>query len=173
MKNIMLIGFMATGKSAVARGICREYQMELVEMDEEIEKKEGRKISDIFEEDGEAYFRELETAFLRGINEKENQVVSCGGGVVLRRENVELMKQNGAVVLLKASPETILERVKRNHNRPLLEGNKNIAFIKKMMDERKDKYLEAADIIIATDGKGVKAICREIMSKVENNKRKN
>lgn len=169
MKNIMLIGFMATGKSTIARRMCRDYQMKIVEMDVEIEKKEGRKISDIFSKNGEAYFRNLETELLRDINEKEDQVVSCGGGVVLRKENVELMKRNGVVVLLTASPEIILERVKRNNNRPLLEGKKNIADIKQMLEERKDKYMEAADIIISTDGKDIKTVCKEIMKKIENN----
>lgn len=106
---------------------------------------------------------------MRDINEKEDQVVSCGGGVVLRKENVELMKRNGVVVLLTASPEIILERVKRNNNRPLLEGKKNIADIKQMLEERKDKYMEAADIIISTDGKDIKTVCKEIMKKIENN----
>ena len=95
MKNIFLIGFMGTGKSTVARNMKRRYHTEILEMDETIEEREGMKISDIFSQKGELYFRDLETELLEEIQEKDNIVVSCGGGVVLRKENIELMKKNG------------------------------------------------------------------------------
>ena len=120
--NIMLIGFMGAGKSAVSSYLGTQYKMNIVEMDQMIEKREGMSISDLFARYGEAYFRGRETALLEELGKRRNTVVSCGGGVVLREENIALMKKSGKVVLLTASPETIYERVKNNDQRPLLAG---------------------------------------------------
>lgn len=162
MDNIFLIGFMGTGKSTVAKRLSSIYHLEVVEMDELIEKRQGMKISDIFAKHGEEYFRKLETDLLKEIQSKKNVVVSCGGGTPLRNENVEAMKKNGKVVLLNATAESIFERVKNNHDRPLLENNKNVDYIREMLDGRKDKYFAAADFIIETDNKSKDQICKEI-----------
>ena len=162
MDNIFLIGFMGTGKSTVAKRLSSIYHLEVVEMDELIEKRQGMKISDIFAKYGEEYFRKLETDLLNEIQSKKNVVVSCGGGTPLRNENVEAMKKNGKVVLLNATAESIFERVKNNHDRPLLENNKNVDYIREMLDGRKDKYFAAADFIIETDNKSKDQICKEI-----------
>lgn len=95
-------------------------------------------------------------------------MVSCGGGVPLREENVEHMRKNGVVIWLTAQPETILERVSRNDNRPLLRGNKNIEFITDMMSKRYDKYKAAADIRVAVDQKEPGEICQEILDRLLN-----
>ena len=165
-KNIMLIGFMGTGKSTVASCLCETHGMELVEMDELIAKREGMSIPDIFAKKGETYFRDLETNLVIELQSEVNKVVSCGGGVVLRECNVKEMKKNGCVVLLTAQPETVLERVKDDDNRPLLRGNKNVKFISEMMEKRREKYETAADVVISTDGKDVETICKEIIEKV-------
>lgn len=165
-KNIMLIGFMGTGKSTVASCLCETYGMDLVEMDELIATREGMGISDIFAKHGEAYFRDLETNLVIELQSEVNKVVSCGGGVVLRECNVKEMKKNGCVVLLTAKPETVLERVKDDDNRPLLRGNKNVEFISEMMEKRREKYEAAADVVISTDNKDVETICKEIIEKV-------
>ena len=165
-KNIMLIGFMGTGKSTVASCLCEIYGMDLVEMDELIAAREGMSIPDIFAKKGETYFRDLETNLVIELQSKTNKVVSCGGGVVLRDCNVKEMKKNGCVVLLTAQPETVLERVKDDDNRPLLRGNKNVEFISEMMEKRREKYETAADVVISTDGKDVETICKEIIEKV-------
>lgn len=166
MKDIIfLIGFMGTGKSAVAEYLRQNYGLEAVEMDAVIEEREGMNVSRIFEEKGEAYFRDLETELLRELGGRKNLVVSCGGGAPMRACNVELMRENGTVVFLTASPETVYERVKNSHNRPLLEKNKNIPFIASLMEERRERYEGAADFLTATDGRGVAEICEEIMSR--------
>lgn len=163
MKNLYLIGFMGSGKSTAAKVFQDEYHMNLVEMDEEIVKQEKRAISEIFATDGEEYFRDLETALIKKIQAGTNQVVSCGGGAVLRSKNVEMMKKNGKLVLLRAKPETILGRVKRSTDRPLLNGNMNVEYITELIEKRRAIYEAAADLIIDTDGKSVHAVCREIM----------
>jgi len=167
MKNIFLIGYMGTGKSTVAACMAKQYGMEVLEMDQTIVEREGMSISDIFEKRGEDYFRDIETKLLLEIQKQENKVVSCGGGVVLREQNVEVMKKEGYIVLLSAKPETILERVKDDDSRPLLQGNKNIAFINDMLEKRRPKYESAADVVIQTDGKMVTEICYEILKKIE------
>lgn len=89
-------------------------------------------------------------------------VVSCGGGAVLREENVALMKKNGTIVLLTAEPETIFERVRHSSERPVLNGNMNVEYIAGLMEKRRPKYEAAADLVVATDGKRTEEICKEI-----------
>lgn len=165
-RNIFLIGFMGSGKTTVANYLSKTYGMQTEEMDNAISRQEGMSISDIFAVHGEAYFRGLETELLIKMQKKENIVVSCGGGVPMREENVAEMKKSGSIILLKASPETIYERVKDNHERPLLEGNKNIAYISELMEKRREKYEAAADFVVDTDGKKISVIAQEIMQKL-------
>ena len=164
--QLYLTGFMGTGKSTVARCLCRYYNMKQIEMDRQIEVEEGMKISQIFKEKGEAYFRKKETEFLEKIQDQENVVVSCGGGTVMQSRNVEIMKKNGKIFLLTAQPETISRRVKNNHDRPLLEGRKNEAYISELMEKRRAKYEAAADIVINTDGKSIIEVCEELVQKL-------
>lgn len=166
MKNIFLIGYMGTGKSTVAAYMAKQYGMEVMEMDQMIVEQEGMSISDIFAKHGENYFRDVETKLLVEIQTQDNKVVSCGGGVVLREQNVEEMRKGGHIVLLSAKAETILERVKDDNSRPLLQGNKNIAFINDMLEQRRPKYESAADVVIQTDGKQVADICNEISEQI-------
>lgn len=164
--NLMLIGFMGTGKSTVANKLKQRLLVEQIEMDALIEQEAGMSIPDIFEKFGEAYFRDLETEMLRKFKEKKPVVVSCGGGAILRDENIEIMKGQGKIILLTATPETIYERVKDSHDRPVLNGNMNVEYISELMEKRRERYEMAADIIIATDGKSVDEICNEILETV-------
>lgn len=167
MKNIFLIGFMGTGKSTVADYLSRNHGMEILEMDQLIAEREGRSISDIFSQCGEEYFRNAETKLLIEIQDTHNKIVSCGGGVVLRAKNVVEMKKSGQIVLLTAEPGTILERVKGNDQRPLLQGNMNVTYISEMIEKRREKYEQAADVVIHTDRKSVSQICKEILEQVK------
>ncbi len=166
MINIFLIGFMGSGKSTVASCLAKKYGMEIVEMDQVIVEREGMSISDLFAHKGEIYFRDVESQLLIEIQEKQDRVISCGGGVVLREQNVKEMKKCGKVVLLNARPETILERVRDDENRPLLQGNKDVKFISDMMKQRRPKYEEAADFVVETDGKDAEEICKEIFDRI-------
>lgn len=167
--NIVLIGFMGAGKSTISDYLRTAFAMEVVEMDQIISERQGMSISDIFETYGEEYFRDLETNLLIEMQSRTNVVISCGGGVPMRERNVTEMKKNGKVVLLTAKPETILERVRDNHDRPLLEGNKNVDFIAGLMEKRRQKYEAAADIIIETDGKNELQICEELIQGILKN----
>ena len=164
--NIFLIGFMGAGKSTISDYLKNALAMDVVEMDQCIVERQGMSISDIFETYGEEYFRELETNLLIEMQSRSNVVVSCGGGVPMRERNVVEMKKNGRVVLLTAKPETILERLKDNHDRPLLENNKNVSFIADLLEKRRAKYEAAADIVVETDGKSELEICEELIHRL-------
>lgn len=164
--NIVIIGFMGSGKTTISDYLSTVFAMETVEMDRIIVEREGMSIPDIFDVYGEEYFRNLETNLLIEMQSKSNVVISCGGGVPMRANNVVEMKKNGRVVLLTAKPETIYNRVKDSHDRPLLENNKNVPYISELMEKRRIKYEEAADIIIETDGKDELEICEELVQKL-------
>ena len=156
--NIVLIGFMGAGKSTISEFLKTAFAMDVIEMDQIIAEREGMSISDIFEVYGEQYFRDLETNLLIEMQARTNVVISCGGGTP--------MKKNGRVVLLTAKPETILDRVKDSHDRPLIENNKTVPFIAELMEKRREKYEAAADIVIETDGKDKLQICEELIHRL-------
>ena len=164
--HIFLIGFMGSGKSTVAKYLSSAYQMKQIEMDEQIEKNEGRSISSIFEKEGEEYFRTLETELLKSLDPRETFVVSCGGGAAVKEENVREMKEKGRIILLSAQPETVYARVKNSHNRPLLEGNMNVSYIKELMDKRQKLYERAADFQVKTEGRTAEDIGEEIIKQI-------
>lgn len=165
-KNIFLIGFMGTGKSTIAKIIEEESGRTLVEMDERLVEEAGMSINDIFEKYGEPHFRDMETELIRTIGTEGNSVVSCGGGVPMREVNVEAMRKSGTIVYLETTPETIFERVRYSTNRPLLNGNMNVEYITKLMNDRRPKYEAAADLTISTEGKTKQEICKEILDKL-------
>ena len=163
-EHIFLIGFMGCGKSTNAACLAEMTGAKQVEMDQMIVENEGMAIADIFNEKGEPYFRMLETELIKSFAGVKPAVISCGGGAVLKEENVRFMKECGKIVLLTAEPETIYERVKDSTDRPILNGNMNVGYIEELMEKRRPKYEEAADVTIATDGKTSKEICEEILA---------
>ncbi|MBR6345404.1 MAG: shikimate kinase [Lachnospiraceae bacterium] len=163
MKNIFFVGFMGAGKSTVARNLQKRLKMNLVEMDERIEKEQGMTIPEIFEKYGESRFRNLESELILTIGKEGNTIVSCGGGVVVRPENIEYMKKNGMVIFLSAKPETVFDRVKDSTNRPILNGNMNVEYIGELMEKRRALYEAAADVKISTDGKSIDEITDEVI----------
>lgn len=165
--NIMLIGFMGVGKSTVSKELSKKFGMPEIDMDAIIVEKEDKSINEIFAEKGEEYFRKVETDCLIDIQKNKGYIVSCGGGVVVKDENINYMKNGGVILFLTATPETIYNRVKDDDSRPILKGNKNVEFIKQLMNKRKDRYLEVADIIISTDDKTINEIVDEITDKLE------
>lgn len=164
--NIVLIGFMGAGKTTVSDYLSTMFAMDIVEMDQVIADREEMSIPDIFATYGEEYFRNMETNLLIEMQSRKNTVISCGGGAALRERNVAEMKKNGRVVLLTASPETIYERVKDSDDRPVLNGRKNVEGISELMEQRREKYEAAADIVINTDNKNVLQICEELVQRV-------
>ena len=151
-EHIFMIGFMGVGKTSTSRILSKKLGVKENDTDAMIVKQEKKSIAEIFADEGEEYFRKTETGIIDKLAELEPCIVSCGGGMAMREVNVVKMKKIGKVVLLTATPETIYSHVKDSTNRPLLNGNMNIPYIKKLMEERAPKYNAAADIVIETDG---------------------
>ena len=162
-KKVFLVGFMGTGKTAVANALSNNYGLKKIDLDAYIEMKEGVTIADIFASQSESGFRDKETKYLRQILKQNYQVVSLGGGVILRDENVEMIKEKGVIVLLTAKPETILKRLENDNTRPLLKDNFDLDYIKNLMAERNEKYNATANMVISTDDKTIEEICKEIV----------
>lgn len=163
MGNVILIGFMGCGKSSVAVKLSYRMKQSVTDTDKLIEKKQGKTITEIFAQDGEEAFREMETEVLKSLKETaKNQIISVGGGVPVKEENRVLMKEIGKVVYLRAKPETLYERVKDDTGRPLLQCDDPLEKIRTLLEERKEAYEAAADLIVDVDDKNYGQILYEI-----------
>lgn len=139
-KNIVLTGFMGTGKSTVGKVVASRLNFKFVDIDEVIETRTKLTISDIFSKYGEQYFRQLEKEAVKEFSQKEGLVIATGGGVVLDPENMVNLKTNGLVILLKASPEVIFRNVSKDQNRPLLKSEDVMERIKELLKIREEYY---------------------------------
>ena len=144
MKNIVLIGFMGCGKTTVARALAKKMNLGVVDMDAQIEKRAGCSINEIFASWGEQGFREMEHAMLKECMALENTVISTGGGVIERSENIPILKQCGLVVYLDVPFRKITHRLQGDKTRPLFRRDT----AKALYDSRQDKYRQAADVCI-------------------------
>lgn len=163
--NIVLTGFMGTGKSEVAKELSRLLGMRFVDIDREIELSEQRSISEIFARNGEKYFRQIETAAILQFSSEQGVIISTGGGAVLREENLKALQAHGIIFCLTASPETIMFRTASNNNRPLLQCDDRQARISELLKERQPFY-EKAGIMINTEGKTPLEVVNEIIGKI-------
>ncbi|TAN42895.1 MAG: shikimate kinase [Nitrospirae bacterium] len=161
MKNIVLTGFMGTGKTEVGRELARMLSMKLIDIDAEIELARGMKINDIFRDLGEPAFRDIETEMIRAITKGRNLIISAGGGAVLREENMQALRENGIVFCLTAGPDTILQRTSQHDDRPLLKVDDPRKRIKELLELRRPFY-EKAGIMIDTEEKNPFEIAGEI-----------
>ncbi len=168
MKNIALIGFMGAGKTTVSHGLKEQYGFMEIDTDQEIVKREGRSITEIFATDGELAFRQMEYDEVLRLRDVRGAVISCGGGLVMNPENVENLRISSTIVFLTATPETTLLRVKDSTDRPILNGHMDVDYIRALQEKRRPAYEAAADIRITTDGKDIDIICREIMQRIQN-----
>ena len=166
MKTLFFIGFMGAGKTSVSAALGRMLKLPVIEMDEQIARQEGMTIPEIFAQKGESHFRQCETALLEGLAAESACLVSCGGGVAMRQENVAAMRRCGTVVLLTARPEVILERVKDSDERPLLQGRKNVADIAALMAQRRSAYEAAADVTVDTSDLTIEEVCRAVLRQI-------
>jgi shikimate kinase len=139
-RNIIITGFMGTGKSVVAKELARKLGMEFIDMDRIIEERQGTSIADIFARYGENYFRQQENKLVKELSQKENMVIATGGGTLLSSDNTEILSQKGEIICLYTDSQTIYNRVKRKNNRPLLKGKNILSEINRLLEERKKIY---------------------------------
>lgn len=161
--NIVLVGFMGTGKTAVGRRLASQLRMRYVDTDDVIEQDNRRYISDIFAADGEAVFRRLESEAVRKVSKRHNYVISTGGGVVLKAVNMENLKRNGVVFCLTATAEAIYRRIGHQKHRPLLQTPDAMEKIQTMLVERQPYYAQA-DYTVKTTGRSFGDIVAHIRS---------
>lgn len=170
--HIILIGYMGCGKTTLGKKLSFRKKLALLDTDKMIEQKQQKTVSEIFDEDGEAAFRSMETECLREIREySDRYIISVGGGLPLKEENRRLLKELGCVFYLRARPDTIYKRLKKDTTRPLLRGDNPAARIKEMMEARGPFYEEAADVIVDVDEKGFEAIIEEILKGMKGRER--
>ena len=165
--SIALIGFMATGKSAVGK-VLKDHlgkNYTFIETDLLIEKMAGKSIPKIFSEDGEVLFREYELEACKKVSQLKKSIISCGGGVVLNKKNIEILKQTCQIVLLTASPKEIYNRAMKDgkENRPIIDKKDPYKEIERILLYRKPYYNSAAEIIIDTTHKSIEKIVQEIL----------
>ena len=169
--SIALVGFMGTGKTAVGQLLAKKLNRKFIELDSLIEQKAGKSIPEIFQQDGEMAFRELEIEVTKEIAERKDAVIACGGGIVLNKINIDRLKEGSMIVYLTASPKVILKRVSNEAGRrPLLEVDNPTLTIQNMLKSRKPFYQRAADIQINTSKLGIKTVAEEIIEKLKENK---
>lgn len=167
-RKYFFIGFMGSGKTTISKKLAAVTKLKWIDTDQEIEKEEKRQIKDIFAEEGEEAFRNMETAYLRKLQDREeDMIVSCGGGIILREENIELMQKAGEVIYLKASPYTIYKRVKNSDKRPILNGHMNVEYISDLMEKRLPFYEKAKTFTVEVNHKRVQDITEEICQRYD------
>lgn len=171
-KNIILVGFMGTGKTTIGKRLAKKLSeifggYRFIDMDDEIEKKSGMKISVIFEKFGEEEFRGMEANLCRELSNTKCCIIATGGGVIKNLSNIELLKKNGSVIYLKATPEHIYKNIKDDTSRPLLQCEDKIGKIKQMLEERVPLYEQRSDITVDISGLNAKEATSLILSIIE------
>ena len=166
--SIALIGFMGTGKTVAGKLLARKLRKEFVELDSLIERKAGRIITEIFQQEGEMAFRELEIEVAREVSGRKNVVIACGGGVVLNKINIDRLSKECLIVYLTASPSVILQRTSNSINkRPLLNTGNRTRAVRKLLESRKPFYEQAADITIDTSKLDINSVVEQIINKLK------
>ncbi len=166
--NIALIGFMGTGKSAIGRALAEKLGWRFVEIDQLIEEMSGKTIPEIFQQNGEIAFRELEIKATKKAAQGKRQVIACGGGMVLNKINVDRLRETSRMVYLRASLRKILERTSKDRNeRPLLDVPDPAQRIQALLDFRKPFYERAADIMINTSRLSIDRIADLIINRLK------
>ena len=164
--SIALIGFMGVGKTVVGKVLAEKLGKKFVELDYLIEQKARKTIPEIFDQEGEVAFRELEIEITKEVTNKRNQVIACGGGIVLNKINIDRLKRDSIIVYLMASPMVVLRRVSNGGDRPVL-TTINLPIIRELLKFRQPFYERAADFKINTSKMYVNSVAEQIISKVK------
>ena len=166
--NIALVGFMGVGKTAVGKALAKKLNRKFAELDSLIEQKAGKSIPEIFQQDGELAFRELEIEVTREIAREKYLVIACGGGIVLNKINIDRLREESRIVYLTASPRVILKRISgEGGERPLLKGDNPSSTIQGLLKFRKPFYERATDIKIDTSKLDIDSVAEQIISRLK------
>ena len=157
--NIYLIGMMGVGKSTIGNILSKKLEMPFIDLDHEIEKSAGSSIGKIFRSHGEEFFRNLESIALKNYF---NSVISCGGGIILSKQNRSFIKKNGKSVLLMATIDELIKRLSKSNNRPILRRGSSEDILHELWEGRKNLYKQTADFSVETENKTPMQIVEEI-----------
>jgi len=160
--NLALIGFMGTGKSSVGRLVADAMHFTFLDTDDVIKGRAGKSIADIFEQNGEAAFREFERRLVEELTRRKNTVISTGGGLPANESNFASLKTHALLICLWASPEKIWERVRGQSHRPLLKEADPLEKIRKLLTER-ERYYRQADVLVNTDMRSVREVAAQVI----------
>lgn len=166
-KNLILIGFMGTGKSAVGKALARRLGRKFLELDHQIARSERKTIPQIFAGKGEPYFRRVERRELRKAAARRRIVLATGGGAILNPRNVRDLQKNGILICLTAKMSEIRKRTSRNPNRPLLQNKNPFQTIRNLLKYRRPLYRRAADFFVSTTGKTAGQTAHMILKRLQ------
>ena len=167
--NIVLTGMMGSGKTVVGKLLAKKRGMRFFDMDSQIEKSAKKKIKDIFADDGESVFRKMERELVKCLSLLDDLVLSTGGGIVLNPVNIKDLRKNGKIVFLKAKPEVLFERIKKEKHRPLINVEDPLVELRRIYGKRKKLYADC-NLCVNTAGKKPEEICAEIIKKIKGGK---
>lgn len=166
VKNIILCGFMGCGKTTVGENLKKKAGMKLIDTDAYIEETQGMSISEIFEKYGESYFRDLEHNACKELSEKTGIIISTGGGALTFQRNVDVLKENGTIVLIDVPLEVLRERLKNDTTRPLLQRPDKDKAMKELYDKRMPLYQKASDVTVNGNNSPLK-VATDILNAVK------
>ena len=165
--NVVLTGFMGTGKSCVGRRLSETLHVPFLDVDEAIEQRSGRKIADLFSTEGEAAFRAIERQVVLEISQTKSSVIATGGGALLDARNREALEKNGTLVCLTATPATLVQRLHSDSKRPLLKGEGPLVErIERLLKERQSIY-QSCPLHVATDGKSIAQVVEAVFNAIQ------
>jgi len=168
--SIALIGFMGTGKTVAGKLLAEKLGKEFIELDAVVEKKAGKSIPEVFHENGEISFRELEIEATREVANKKNAVIACGGGVVLNKINIDRLRKECIVICLTASPQVIIKRTSGDEDeRPLLDVSDRASQVEELIKFRRPYYERSADITVNTTRMSIDMVVKKIIGKIKDN----
>ncbi len=167
-ENVVLVGFMGTGKSTIGRLSAKILHFDFVDTDQLVVDRTGLAISDLFAQHGEEYFRDQETAVIRSLIAVNRSIISTGGGAVIRPENRDMLRRSGFVIRLTASEDILMERVSRNSRRPLLQSDNPRETLRKLLAAREQAYELSADWTLDTSHMSVAEAVEALTRSVEN-----
>lgn len=165
--NLILVGMMGSGKTTMGRTLARHLGKAFVDSDEEIQRRTGVTIPHIFDVEGEAGFRQRETAAIRDLVGRDNMVLATGGGVVLVEQNRAMLQQNGIVIYLKASVHDLWQRTRHDRSRPLLQTVDPRAKLTELHQQRDPLYQQVADIVIQSGKQSAHALMLQLVDEIE------
>ncbi len=160
--NIVLIGFMASGKTTVGEILAKRMERDFVDLDIMIEAAEGVSINEIFATHGEGYFRDLESRMIEEVSDKEDLILAVGGGAVMRKKSVERLKSGGILYLLAIDAAEVMSRIEGDRSRPLLETDDSERRVEELLEKRLAVYEEVSDCEVSTVGREPDEVAEEI-----------